>query len=199
MSTSLSPSSDQLFDVVFGGPVGLAIMAADGAERARLMRVNPAFCELLGYTEDELLEQTFTEISHPDDAGSGAEAFAELLSGRVDSLDWSAASSPPPARCAGYASTCPRSAPPRRARPARSSLQVSDISEQKRLLTGQAAMIGAAIDAIVGIDAEGLITEFNPAAERVFGYVRSVVLGRPARRAAAPGAAAEVRTERLRA
>jgi two-component system cell cycle sensor histidine kinase/response regulator CckA len=43
----------------------------------------------------------------------------------------------------------------------------------------KAAMLEAALDAVVAIDAEGRITEFNPAAERTFGYRRADVLGRP--------------------
>jgi len=42
-----------------------------------------------------------------------------------------------------------------------------------------AAVIEAAIDPIVTIDSEGAITQFNPAAERTFGFARSDVLGRP--------------------
>jgi PAS domain S-box-containing protein len=40
------------------------------------------------------------------------------------------------------------------------------------------ALLDAAVDAIVVIDAEGLITTFNPAAERMFGYAAIDVLGR---------------------
>ena len=41
------------------------------------------------------------------------------------------------------------------------------------------AIVEAAMDAIVTIDHEGCITEFNPAAERMFGYARAGVLGKP--------------------
>jgi PAS domain S-box-containing protein len=43
----------------------------------------------------------------------------------------------------------------------------------------KAAMLEAALDAVVAIDEEGRITEFNPAAERTFGHRRAEVLGRP--------------------
>jgi PAS domain S-box-containing protein len=46
-------------------------------------------------------------------------------------------------------------------------------SEERHL-----ALVEAALDAIVSIDADGRIVEFNPAAERLFGYARSEVLGR---------------------
>ncbi|HYE48993.1 MAG TPA: PAS domain S-box protein [Azospirillaceae bacterium] len=40
-------------------------------------------------------------------------------------------------------------------------------------------IVDTALDAIVGIDQDGRITLFNPAAERAFGWTRSEVLGRP--------------------
>jgi PAS domain S-box-containing protein len=40
------------------------------------------------------------------------------------------------------------------------------------------AIMDASIDAVVMIDADGLIIEFNPAAERIFGYRRADVIGR---------------------
>lgn len=40
------------------------------------------------------------------------------------------------------------------------------------------AILSAALDAIITIDHAGLVTEWNPAAERIFGYQRTSVLGR---------------------
>lgn len=42
----------------------------------------------------------------------------------------------------------------------------------------KAAILEAALDCIITIDHQGMIVEFNPAAERTFGYARSEVLGR---------------------
>ena len=43
----------------------------------------------------------------------------------------------------------------------------------------KSAIVNAALDCIVSIDAEGRITEFNPAAEATFGYTRDDALGAP--------------------
>ena len=48
----------------------------------------------------------------------------------------------------------------------------------KRSEARKAAILDSALDCIVTIDHQGCITEFNPAAERTFGYRRDQVLGR---------------------
>jgi PAS domain S-box-containing protein len=50
--------------------------------------------------------------------------------------------------------------------------------ELKRTEVRKAAILDSALDCIVTIDHEGLITEFNPAAEHTFGYHRDEVLGK---------------------
>src|SRR5690349_746878 len=40
------------------------------------------------------------------------------------------------------------------------------------------AIVEAALDAIITIDVDGRITEFNPAAQELFGYSREQVIGR---------------------
>jgi PAS domain S-box-containing protein len=46
--------------------------------------------------------------------------------------------------------------------------------EQRRT----AAIVDTALDAVIGMDHQGIITEFNPAAVRTFGYPREVAIGR---------------------
>ena len=50
--------------------------------------------------------------------------------------------------------------------------------ELRRSEARKAAILDSALECIVTIDHEGCITEFNPAAERTFGYRRAEVLGR---------------------
>ena len=63
--------------------------------------------------------------------------------------------------------------------------QVGQFIGRKRgetaVLEGQrrtGAILATALDAIIGMDHHGVITEFNPAAERIFGYCREEALGR---------------------
>jgi diguanylate cyclase (GGDEF)-like protein/PAS domain S-box-containing protein len=61
--------------------VGMALVAPDG----RWLETNPEFCRMLGYTEAELRERTFVDVSHPDDVGISITRDCELLCGQRDS------------------------------------------------------------------------------------------------------------------
>ena len=56
--------SELLFRMTFERmAMGMAHVALDG----RLLRVNPALCHMLGYTEEELLQRTTQDVVHPAD------------------------------------------------------------------------------------------------------------------------------------
>ena len=63
-------------------PIGMTITGADG----RFVRVNRALCEITGYSEAQLLEMTFQDLTHPEDLERDAEAIGAVLRGEVDSL-----------------------------------------------------------------------------------------------------------------
>lgn len=50
----------------------------------------------------------------------------------------------------------------------------------------QSAFFKSALDAIITVDGQGTITEFNPAAERIFGYSRRSIVGKDLARLIAP-------------
>jgi len=54
-------------------------------------------------------------------------------------------------------------------------LRAEQAVRKRQALTG--ALLGAALDAIITMDQEGRILEFNPAAERIFGYSSNEVVG----------------------
>lgn len=63
---------------------------------------------------------------------------------------------------------------------------ISDLTERKRAEEAtrrsealKGAILECALDCIISIDQEGRIIEFNPAAEKTFGYTRAQVMGRP--------------------
>jgi PAS domain S-box-containing protein len=65
-------------------------------------------------------------------------------------------------------------------------------------LSPESAIVEAALDAIVSMDHRGLITEFNQAAERAFGYSRAQAIGRPLAELIIPPALRQRHREGLR-
>jgi diguanylate cyclase (GGDEF)-like protein/PAS domain S-box-containing protein len=63
-------------------PIGMALATPEG----RWLQVNPAFCELLGYSADELTGRTFVDVTHPDDLEISIEHSRRQLDGEVDTL-----------------------------------------------------------------------------------------------------------------
>ncbi|MDE3084219.1 MAG: PAS domain S-box protein, partial [Verrucomicrobiota bacterium] len=61
----------------------------------------------------------------------------------------------------------------------------------------KAAVIETAVDAIVGLDGEGRIIEWNPVAEKIFGYSRALALGRDLTELIMPHALQETRRKGL--
>ncbi len=56
------------------------------SNQGRLVRVNPAICDLLGRSEAELLDMGFLDVTHPEDVEVGAELLRDLLEGRSSTL-----------------------------------------------------------------------------------------------------------------
>jgi PAS domain S-box-containing protein len=68
--------SRELFRNAFSeSACGMTMVAPDG----QFLRVNPAFCEMLGYTEDELLQMNFQTVTHPDDIAEDVAMAQEVL------------------------------------------------------------------------------------------------------------------------
>lgn len=61
--------------------IGMALVSLDG----QWMKVNQSFCDLIGYTEEELLSRTFQDITHPDDLAADLDYMQQLLEGKIES------------------------------------------------------------------------------------------------------------------
>jgi PAS domain S-box-containing protein len=73
-------ASEERFRKVFEqGPLGVAIIDLD----YRFVSVNTKLCDLLGYTEDELIKLTFADITHPEDVKTDLEQLERLLQGDI--------------------------------------------------------------------------------------------------------------------
>ncbi|MBT1704509.1 PAS domain-containing sensor histidine kinase [Chryseosolibacter indicus] len=63
--------------------IGMAFCDQEGS----FLKVNAAYAQLLGYSEQELSGLNFNDITHPDDRSRSNEVFQELVSGKRQSLN----------------------------------------------------------------------------------------------------------------
>ena len=68
--------ANERFRLAFdGAPIGMALVGVDG----RWLQVNPALCEIVAYSPNELLTKTVQEITHPDDLEADLELMQKVL------------------------------------------------------------------------------------------------------------------------
>jgi PAS domain S-box-containing protein len=178
-SQALRESVERFTGAFEGSGIGMALISPDGLYQL----VNNALCTMLGYAREELLGKPARSFMHEPDFLPGAAVFRRLMAGHQTShvvegrykhrdghLIW--------ARLHASVS-----------RSAEGEVrffvsQVEDISESISAVDAlvasearNAAVIDATLDAMIVIDARAIVTAFNPAAERMFGYSREQVIG----------------------
>lgn len=60
-----------------------AVGASMASLKGRFLKVNRFLCDMLGYSEEELLSRTFSDVTHPDDVHVGLDAAKKLVSGEI--------------------------------------------------------------------------------------------------------------------
>jgi PAS domain S-box-containing protein len=72
--------SDALYEASFNAAaVGIAHTSFEG----RWLRVNPRFCQILGYSQEECLERGFRDVTHPEDLADEMAGLQQLIAGRI--------------------------------------------------------------------------------------------------------------------
>jgi len=160
--------------------VGLAVITPDGIFR----QVNPAFCRITGYAREELEGRRFSAITHPEDLARDEEALAGLRSG----IELPSTMDKRYVRKDGSEVWVRRSAATVRDPNGEVRLLIGafvDLTEQRnqdRQLHQAHAFLRAIVEtspiAIYTTDREGLVTFWNSAAERTFGFSAEQAVGR---------------------
>lgn len=157
------------------------------------IRVNAAFARLFGYSEDEVLQKTLADVTHPDDLGESLERRQFLLTGvakyfqmekryihKDGHVFWGLANISLVRDAAG--------------RPLEYVGQVQDITERKRSEEERRRLVEDALRqseerfhlfvdsvedyAILMLDARGHVATWNHGAQRMKGYQPQEILGR---------------------
>ncbi len=78
-------AGDQQFSSAFEhAAIGMALIAVN----SRRLRVNSAFCQMLGYSEAEMLARTVRDVSHPDDIEWDLLQRKRALAGEIETYQW---------------------------------------------------------------------------------------------------------------
>src|SRR6185437_12381176 len=75
---ALRESEQQLSAMFAQAGVGVAMLRADDC---LILRVNPTFCQIVGYSEEELAGKSCLDLTHPDDLPESRRRLGELLTG----------------------------------------------------------------------------------------------------------------------
>ncbi len=74
--------SEERFRRIFEeSPIGMVTVGLD----FRFTRANSTFCDMIGYTESELLTKSFVDITHPEHVGSDVESIKRVARGEIPS------------------------------------------------------------------------------------------------------------------
>jgi PAS domain S-box-containing protein len=76
----MSPLTDPAFRALFeDAPIGIVIVD----RQLKIVDINAAYCEMLGYTEAEMMSRTVYDVTHPDDRARDREFAALLFAGTL--------------------------------------------------------------------------------------------------------------------
>ncbi len=153
--------------------VGLAHVAPDG----HWLRVNQKLCDIVGYSQEELLQKTFQDITYPDDLDADLEYVHRMLAGDISTYSMEKRY----VRKDGslvWINLTVALVHDRAGQPANFISVVEDISERKRTEEAMrlanerfASVLRAATHlSIIATDPEGVIKVMNEGAQRMLGY-----------------------------
>lgn len=172
--TEPAQGDQELRELFESAPDGIFVADKDG----RYLDVNAAGCRLLGYTRDEILGRSITDLVAPEQLPRQAALTRHFLEGGTEVSEWRLRRKDGtyvPVELSGDA------LPDGRLRAF--VRDVSDRVEAHELLRQSEAkfsgIISMAADAIISIDRDHRISIFNDGAETMFGYSRTEALGAP--------------------
>jgi len=85
LSEQILAESENRFRRAFeDSAIGMGLTSIEEGSIGQWLKVNRSLCEMLGYTEKELLSRTFMQITHPDDLARDLAAQDRILQGKSD-------------------------------------------------------------------------------------------------------------------
>ncbi len=159
--------------MVQAAPGGMALVGLDGS----FLSVNGVLCWLLRSTEAELLARSLPEIVHPDDLVRHLGLLTQLLRGDCEQYSLEQRCLTDAGSAVWLSCSVGLVREPGTDQPAYLVAQVHDIPEAQRAARRLSSVIASATDAFIAIDGDGRVSEWNRAAERIFGWAAHEAVG----------------------
>jgi len=169
--------------------VGIAHVDVNG----KILRCNQKFCEIVGYTQEELLNLTFMEITHADDVDADWEYFSRSVAGEIPTysiekryirkqgdLVWVNLTV-----SVAYVEKCPQNQKKLAVREVEQPTDkyiigvVEDITERKQAEAELNRFFDLSMDIMAIGGPNGHLKRINPAVEKILGYSVSEFLSTP--------------------
>ncbi|WP_417581952.1 PAS domain S-box protein [Nitrincola sp.] len=167
--------------------------------QGKFRRVNPAFTQILGWTEKELLSQPFSNLIHPDDRETTEQQMAKINTGERASefknrylctngswrwLEWKALPQPNGLIYASAHDVTLQHEATEQLQLLNDKLRIRIEERGEALLALNAkeqeieAVLNNLMECVITIDETGIIQRVNPAATKIFGYAIDEMLGK---------------------
>jgi PAS domain S-box-containing protein len=173
---ALRASEERLQAMFSHAAVGIGVANLEG----RFVEANRKFCALLGYSLAELQKRTFSEVTYSADVAATENQARRLLDGSIESYSLEKRY----IRSDGsliWSNTTVTLLRNDNGAPRQFIGIVEDISARRQAeeaRTRLAAVVESSDDAILTKTLDGILTSWNPGAQRIFGYTADEMLGK---------------------
>lgn len=180
--------SEERFRLTFEqAAVGMAHVSPQG----RLLRANRKLSEILGYSQEELQKLTFQELTYPPDLPQDLKQLQQLISGESDQylmekryirksgeLVWAKLTAACVRTDSGDVKYFVSIVEDISAQKDAESRLIASEDRLRALLDFQTAALSNMAEGLYTLDENGLVTSINPAAEAMFGWSSTELMGK---------------------
>lgn len=161
--------------------IGIALIGENG----KWLKVNKKVCEIVGYSEHELRQLRFQDITHPDDLDADLHLLSELIRGERETYTMEKRYIHKDGQIV-YIILAVSMVKDNEGKIKHFVSQIVDITPQKiiqfrlsqTIANHQAILDASTKSAIIGTDLHFRITSFNSGAEQMLGYKANEVIGK---------------------
>ncbi len=169
--------SEERFHATFSqAAVGIAHIASDG----RFLRINQKFCDILGYTQEDMLGYSFQDVAHPEDLERSLALARRMFADELDTHSLEIRFLHKDGRTV-WVNVTVSPARDAQGQPKYLIAVIEDIAARRAAEVHMRKLSGAieqTADATVITDRNGIIEYVNPAHRVVTGYMPEEVIGK---------------------